>query len=373
MDKLLLRRPPTYAFVRRLSLFTNGGAGSGSGDAIGRNLTSLFQGTTHQRPPPSDPRFTLLGSSLLQVQLPPFSQLYTRPGQTLGQSAQARTKAVLPGPTSLLKPLIGRPAFLQEISTDARAADILLAPRMPGALAVVGMDGAAGLFVRRGCWLARTRFLQVSAWKGVSGGGGFGALAFDRVAGKGTVVLNATGEIHRLVLGDAEEYLVDPRFVVAWADSLRVVPQDAPSTQQISDQNPSAPTTGAVVVERAAPLVGSAPVVENRVSALPPSPARSAQTVGESTMATPPGGKPGNALAARILAAVSGSARAVVGASAGAAKTGAWAVLKATRTLAGVPDLYRVTGPGEIYVSTRLAPKPWTRITENIAAKSSAN
>ncbi|KAI7830866.1 mitochondrial biogenesis protein AIM24 [Kickxella alabastrina] len=340
MDKLLLRRPPTYAFVRSLSLFTSGGS-TGAGTAPVRH---------------SDPRFTLLGSSLLQVQLPPFSQLYTRPGQTLGQSAQARTKAVLPGPTSLLKPLIGRPAFLQEISTDTRAADILLAPRMPGALAVVGMDGAAGLFVRRGCWLARTRFLQVSAWKGIGGGGGFGALAFDSVTGKGTVVLNATGEIHRLVLGDAEEYLVDPRFVVAWADSLRVVPQDAPSTQQTSDHNPTAPTTGAVVVERAAPLVGSAPVVENRVSSLPPSPARSAQTVGESTMATPPGGEPGNALAARILAAA-----------------GAWAVLKATRTLAGVPDLYRVTGPGEIYVSTRLAPKPWTRITENIAAKSSAN
>ncbi|KAJ1728461.1 hypothetical protein LPJ72_005459, partial [Coemansia sp. Benny D160-2] len=85
-------------------------------------------------PAPVDPRFEVVGTStsgagegasLVRVKMPPYSVFYTQVGQTLGQSRGARTRATTRGSAAVaaLRPLLGRSAFVQEITTDAAAAD----------------------------------------------------------------------------------------------------------------------------------------------------------------------------------------------------------------------------------------------------------
>ncbi|KAJ2723987.1 hypothetical protein GGI07_002274 [Coemansia sp. Benny D115] len=327
--------------------------------------------------------------------MPPYSQFYTRVGQTLGQSPRASTKTTTQGPTALLKPLLGRQAFVQEISTDNLPADVLLAPRLPGDLAVVHMDGAQGMFVRKPCLLAQTKFLQVSTWKGL--GATFHALAFDRVDGKGAVVLNAFGSIHRLVLNEGEEYLVDPRYVVAWSSTLDVAPQSGrpqplvpkqhtgePASETQPQQTASSATSTGNLgakssdIPRVAPLMSNSPAITNQVAAPAPSPAQTNQSVSASTLSKTDKIKQSllsssKNISTKAFAAAGNALRSLIYSSANVVRTGGWAAAKTTKTLAGVPDLYRVSGPGEIYVSTRLMPRPWRRITDTIAAKSSVS
>ncbi|KAJ1819867.1 hypothetical protein LPJ56_001477 [Coemansia sp. RSA 2599] len=414
-ESLLLKPANTRALQlvhrRNVSVFLNNqdqqqqqtaSAEKNPGTKVGRGLSSIFQST--QPPAPADPHFAVIDSgygSLVMAKMPPYSLFYTRVGQTLGQSPRARSKAIARGPTSVLRPLLGRQAFLQEISTDSASADVLLAPRQPGDVAVVGLSGAVEYYVRKSCLLARTKFLQVSTWNAI--GAAFNALAFDRVAGKGTMVLNTHGGLHRLVLQEGEEYLVDPRYVVAWSANLDVGPQSGRPKplvpgQSAETQVPSAkqqtasssyssnvnPSAAAATGPQVAPLMSNGPSVENKLSWPAPSPTKPAQTVNKTTAALdaksklvddkkPAKPNAVSAFAARLLDTVKSSTRSVLYASANAIRTGGWAAAKTTRTLAGVPDLYRVTGPGEIFVSTRLTPKPWTRITNAISAKSSAS
>ncbi|KAJ2820921.1 hypothetical protein FBU31_005071, partial [Coemansia sp. 'formosensis'] len=166
-------------------------------DTVSRGLSSLFQGTS--APAPVDPRFEIIDShhgSLVLARLPPYSQLYAQVGQTLGQSLRAHSRATTNGAVAALRPLLGRQAFVQEISTDAHPAEVLLAPRHAGGVAVVGMDGIHDYFVRRGRVLAQTKFLRASTWQGI--GAAFNALAFDRLSGRGSAVINAVGGLHRL-------------------------------------------------------------------------------------------------------------------------------------------------------------------------------
>ncbi|KAJ1730542.1 hypothetical protein LPJ61_002953, partial [Coemansia biformis] len=199
--------------LRYASVFLNSRGAQDSADERGPvQVGQKAVGGASARPVPVDPRLEVVDSgygSLVVAKLPPYSQLHTRVGRILGRSAGAVARPVARGAAVLL----GRNAFSMEITTDQEAADVLLAPQRAGDVTVVPVSGAVGYFVRHGSLLAHTRFLTVSAWKGL--GSAFHALAFDAVGGRGTMALNAFGGLHRLVLEDGEQYFVDPRYVVA--------------------------------------------------------------------------------------------------------------------------------------------------------------
>ncbi|KAJ1856867.1 hypothetical protein LPJ73_002119 [Coemansia sp. RSA 2703] len=341
--------------------------------ALPGKLATAFQ--RPQPPSPTDPHFTTLDTphgTLLQAKLPPFSSFYAHPGTTLGQPPTVHTQTKLRGATAPLRPLLGRPMFTSELATMEEAADVLLAPRLPGALAVIPLNGAQGIFVRSACVLARTRFLARTTWDAL--GAKFHPLAFDRLEGRGAVVINGFGGIHRLVLDPGEQYLVDPRYVIAWSASMHVDLPDAPKpvvenkhtvqkdTRDVSKLAPK-------VQHPVAPLMSAGLAVENRPAWPAPSPAKPTQVASVSTQDTQ--GNAAARMAKKITSSTGDAARWLFAVSSGAVRTASWAASRTARRLAGVPDLYRVTGPGEIYVSTRLNPKPWTRIADRTSAKSS--
>ncbi|KAJ2062100.1 hypothetical protein GGI17_002667 [Coemansia sp. S146] len=365
---------------------TNNSTATDSGlNAVSRNLSSLFQGTP--TPAPVDPRFEIVDSnhgSLVLARLPPYSQLFAQVGQTLGQSPRAHSRATTKGAAAVaaLRPLLGRHAFIQEISTGTHPAEVLLAPKHAGDVVVLGMDGRQDYFVRRGRLLAQTKFLTVSTWQGI--GAAFNALAFDKVSGRGSAVVNTFGGLHRLVLKEGEEYLVDPRYVVAWSSTLDVAPQSG-RPKPLSPRAATAPEPPtkhrADGAHRATPFIASSPTLDNHISQPAKSPADSTQKATAATSSGPAAKESKQSVAAKLYAhslvplwrVLKNGGRAIVYASANALRASAWAAAKTTRTLAGVPDLYRVAGPGDIYVSTRLAPKPWTRLSSTIAARSSSS
>ncbi|KAJ1934812.1 hypothetical protein FBU59_005577 [Linderina macrospora] len=347
---------------------------------VSRNLSNMFQ--SKQQPAPVDPRFEIIDSgygSLVLAKMPAYSQFYAQVGQTLGQSPHVKSRATTKGAMAVaaLKPLLGRRAFVQEISTEDVPADVLVAPRLTGDVSVIELDGSVDYFVRSGSLLAQTRFLNVSTWSGM--GAGFNALAFDRVGGRGTAVVNTFGGMHRLVLKEGEEFLVDPRYVVAWTSSLNIEPQsgrpkslkDAKSASSEAVK-PVVETTSPIVEAekpRVEPLMGNSPSVDNNVASPSKSPVDATQKVHLST-------KGKSDWAAKILSlqflqpawqTIKGGLKGVAYASADVVRVSGWAAAKTVKTVAGVPDLYRVTGPGYIYVSTRLIPRPWTRLTSGVS------
>ncbi|KAJ2666824.1 hypothetical protein IW148_000549 [Coemansia sp. RSA 1199] len=341
-------------------------------DKLSRTLTSVFQ-PTQPEPTNIDAQFTIVDSkhgSVVHAKLPPYSCVVTRVGQIIGHARGANVRATTNGSFAVaaLRPLLGRSLFVQQVTTQDRGADVLVAPRHAGDSSVVGLAGTVDYFVRRGCVLAQTKFLNVSTWAGI--GNAFHLLAFDRVSGRGAMVINTAGGLHRLVLNKDEEYFVDPRFVVAWSATLDVQPQSLPGK---STESSGVKDTKNGAGVQPVPFVASSPAVSNTVSAPLKSPAEPVQVAHKSTLRDV--SKLGSRLldytvfpAGRIIANM---LRAAAYASTSVVRSAAWATSKSVRTMAGVPDLYRVTGPGEIYVSSRLQPKPWTRITESIAAKSS--
>ncbi|KAJ2451633.1 hypothetical protein EV183_003464 [Coemansia sp. RSA 2336] len=348
-------------------------------DKLGRKLTSAFQATQQQQQPePVDPQFSIVDSkhgSIVHAKLPPYSQLVTRVGQLVGQAPGAYARATTHGTFAVaaLRPLLGRSAFVQQVSTDNCTADVLIAPRKAGDMAVVGVSGAVDYFVRRGCLLAQSKFLSASTWHGI--GAAFNILAFDRVSGRGSMVINTVGGLHRLVLKENEEYFVDPRFVVAWSSSLDIQPQSGrPAPLHPKRDIAKHPVASANQLStQPTPFVASSSAVNNTVAAPSRSPAKPMQSLRMSSMRdlTKLGSKLMDYTVFPAGRAVANGLRAAAYASANLARVAAWFSAKSIRTLAGVPDLYRITGPGEIYISSRVQPKPWSRITEYISTKSS--
>ncbi|KAF9573336.1 hypothetical protein EC968_008790 [Mortierella alpina] len=145
-----------------------------------------------KRPSVADPEFEVVSAglgSMLHVRLPSRSELYAAPGAAVGSSA--------------------------DFTTDNVAGDVLLAPEHMSDIAAIRMDGTSEYYVRRDAFLARSPrvILQLGLAKAGLGITNFFA---HRVTGRGTLAIASYGGIYRLVLAPKEEYLVNPRHLIAW-------------------------------------------------------------------------------------------------------------------------------------------------------------
>ncbi|KAG0301858.1 hypothetical protein BGZ98_008001 [Dissophora globulifera] len=145
-----------------------------------------------KQPSVADPEFEVVSAglgSMLHVKLPSRSELFAAPGAAVGSSA--------------------------DFSTANVAGDVLLAPQHMSDIAAIRMDGTSEYYIRRDAFLARSPrvILQLGLAKA-----GFGITNFfaHRVTGRGTLAIASYGGIYRLVLAPNEEYLVNPRHLIAW-------------------------------------------------------------------------------------------------------------------------------------------------------------
>jgi len=116
------------------------------------------------------------------------------------------------------KVLTGEKFFFQTLRAARGAGEVLLAPTVPGEIVILELDGVNEYMVQKDGFLAGAEGIKIesrmqSLSRGLLGGEGFFIL---RISGKGQLILNSFGAIHRVELKPDEEYIVDNSHLVAW-------------------------------------------------------------------------------------------------------------------------------------------------------------
>ncbi|KAG0370367.1 hypothetical protein BGX24_002050 [Mortierella sp. AD032] len=173
-----------------------------------------------KQPSVADPEFEVVSAglgSMLHVRLPHRSELYAAPGAAVGSSAEVQSElSTVTNPLMALgRRLAGGSLHFQKFTTDNVSGDVLLAPQHMSDIAAIRMDGTSEYYIRRDAFLARSPrvILQLGLAKAGLGVTNFFA---HRVTGRGTLAIASYGGIYRLVLAPKEEYLVNPRHLIAW-------------------------------------------------------------------------------------------------------------------------------------------------------------
>lgn len=117
------------------------------------------------------------------------------------------------------KLLTGEKFFFQTLRAARGAGEVLLAPTVPGEIVLFDLDGVNEYLVQKDGFLAGAESVKIeskvqSLSRGLLGGEGFFIL---RVSGKGQLILNSFGAIHKIELKPDEEYIVDNAHLVAWS------------------------------------------------------------------------------------------------------------------------------------------------------------
>jgi len=115
--------------------------------------------------------------------------------------------------------LTGEKFFFQTLRAARGAGEVLLAPTVPGEIVVIELDGLNEYLVQKDGFLAGAETVKIdsqmqSLSRGLLGGEGFFIL---KLSGKGTLILNSFGAIHRIELKPDQEYIVDNNHLVAWS------------------------------------------------------------------------------------------------------------------------------------------------------------
>ena len=115
--------------------------------------------------------------------------------------------------------LTGEKFFFQTLRASRGPGEVLLAPTVPGEIVMLDLDGVNEYMVQKDGFLAGAESIKLesqmqSLSRGLLGGEGFFIL---KVSGKGPLLLNSFGAIHKIELKPEQEYIVDNSHLVAWS------------------------------------------------------------------------------------------------------------------------------------------------------------
>jgi uncharacterized protein (TIGR00266 family) len=115
--------------------------------------------------------------------------------------------------------LTGEKFFFQTLRASRGPGEVLLAPTVPGEIVVLELDGVNEYMVQKDGFLAGADGVTIdsqmqSMSRGLLGGEGFFIL---KMSGKGMLLLNSFGAIHKIELKPGQEYIVDNSHLVAWS------------------------------------------------------------------------------------------------------------------------------------------------------------
>ena len=115
--------------------------------------------------------------------------------------------------------LTGEKFFFQTLRASRGPGEVLLAPTVPGEIILLELDGVNEYMVQKDGFLAGAETIKLesqmqSLSRGLLGGEGFFIL---KASGKGTLLLNSFGAIHKIELKPEQEYIVDNSHLVAWS------------------------------------------------------------------------------------------------------------------------------------------------------------
>lgn len=123
---------------------------------------------------------------------------------------------------SLGRSLLGGESFFQTTLTAVGApGQVMLAPRTPGDIAGLTMDGS-GMMVTSGNYLAGDVNLQIDTqWGGMKTFFAGEGLFMLRITGAGLLLMSAFGGIQKMTLAPGQQYVIDNGHLVAFSETTQ--------------------------------------------------------------------------------------------------------------------------------------------------------
>ena len=161
--------------------------------------------------------------SVARVILERTEKVQVESGSMLGMSPDLVMETAAKGGVlkSIARSMFGGESFFMNTYTGVKDGDrILLAPPLPGDLAVVEMHNDS-LLVQSGSYLASSEGIDVDTkWSGAQTFFGSEGLIMLRVSGTGTLIISSYGAIHPMELGSGENFVVDTGHLVSFEEQV---------------------------------------------------------------------------------------------------------------------------------------------------------
>jgi uncharacterized protein (TIGR00266 family) len=161
--------------------------------------------------------------SIAVTRLAPNEVIQVEGGAMVGMSAGIALETKAKG--GLLKSLArsvlgGESFFVNSYRAPAQGGEILLAPALPGDMAVRELQGEV-LLVQSGSYVASSEGIELDTkWGGAKTFFAREGLFMLRASGNGTLLLSSYGAIHEMDLAGTETYTVDTGHLVAFTDGM---------------------------------------------------------------------------------------------------------------------------------------------------------
>lgn len=157
--------------------------------------------------------------SVARVLLDRNEKIQVESGAMVGMSPNLEMETEAKGGflKSLSRSMFGGESFFMNTYTGTVDGDsLLLAPPLPGDIAVIEMQGET-LMVQSGSYLASTEGISVDTkWSGAKTFFGSEGLIMLKVSGSGTLIVSSYGAIHPMELAAGQKYIVDTGHLVSF-------------------------------------------------------------------------------------------------------------------------------------------------------------
>lgn len=161
--------------------------------------------------------------SIARVLLRRSEKIQVESGAMVGMSPDLEMETEAKGGflKSISRSMFGGESFFINTYTGSVDGDsILLAPPLPGDIAVVEMHGET-LMVQSGSFLASTEGVSIDTkWSGAKTFFGSEGLIMLKVSGTGTLILSSYGAIHPMELAAGQKYVVDTGHLVTFDQQI---------------------------------------------------------------------------------------------------------------------------------------------------------
>ena len=161
--------------------------------------------------------------SVARVTLERKEKIQVEAGAMVGMSPDMEIETEAKGGflKSMSRSMFGGESFFMNTYTGESDGDrILLAPPLPGDIAVVEMQGES-LLVQSGSYLGSSEGIQVDTkWSGAKTFFGSEGLIMLRLRGTGTLIVSSYGAIHPLDLGPGEVRGIDTGHLVTFEEHI---------------------------------------------------------------------------------------------------------------------------------------------------------
>ncbi len=161
--------------------------------------------------------------SVARVRLDRNEKIQVESGAMVGMSPDIAMETEAKGGflKSITRSMFGGESFFMNTYTGVADGDsILLAPPLPGDIAVIEMRGET-LLVQSGSYLASSEGVTVDTkWSGAKTFFGSEGLIMLKIGGTGTLIVSSYGAIHPMELEAGRKYVVDTGHLVTFEEKI---------------------------------------------------------------------------------------------------------------------------------------------------------